>query len=302
MTSPARSPLAPVPLAPVLVTILAIGLFSVMDAVMKRASLGAGVYPALLARSLLGALVLAPLWRARGGRWPGREALRLHLWRGIMAAGMAATFFWGLVRMPMAEGIALSFLSPLIALWLAAVQLGERIRREAIGAALLGLAGVAVIGAARIGDESASAQTGWGIAAILLSATFYAVNLVLQRRQAQVAGPLEVALFQNGVIALVLLPALPWLWRTPSPAMGIDIAWAALLASLALMLLAWSYARAEAQVLVPLEYTAFGWAALMGWLWFGEMVTPATLAGLGLILLGVWLGSRSGRQAPENRV
>jgi len=63
------------------------------------------------------------------------------------------------------------------------------------------------------------------------------------------------------------------------------------------MLLAWAYARAEAQALVPIEYTAFPWSALTGWLWFGEAVTAATLGGLALILAGVWVGAR-GAAAP----
>jgi S-adenosylmethionine uptake transporter len=59
------------------------------------------------------------------------------------------------------------------------------------------------------------------------------------------------------------------------------------------MLLSWAYARAEAQWLVPVEYTAFVWSALMGWLWFAEAVTGWTLAGLALILGGVWFGTRT---------
>jgi S-adenosylmethionine uptake transporter len=57
-------------------------------------------------------------------------------------------------------------------------------------------------------------------------------------------------------------------------------------------LLAWSYARAEAQVLVPIEYTAFLWAALFGWLFFAEPVGTATLAGTVLIVVGCWIGTR----------
>lgn len=298
------APSASAPALPVLVALAGIAAFSVMDALMKRASLAGGVYTALLLRSAIGAAALAPVWLARGGRWPRLPVLRLHLLRGTLVAGMAASFFWGLVRMPMAEGMALSFIAPLIALALAALLLGERIRRQAIHAALLGLAGVAVIAAARLGgearlggDTTQGAQAGWGIAAILVSATFYAWNLVLQRQQALVAGPLDVALFQHGVVALVLLPAFPWLWSPPSAPALADIVLAAACASAALMLLSWAYARAEAQVLVPIEYTAFGWAALMGWSWFGEAVGPATLAGLALILTGSWLGSRNRRPA-----
>ena len=133
---------------------------------------------------------------------------------------------------------------------------------------------------------------GWGVAAILLSAMLYAWNIILQRKQAQVAGPLEVVVFQSLFASLVMLPAFPLLWRTPAPVDLLDIAGSAVLASTSLMLLSWAYARAEAQVLVPIEYTAFGWSALMGWWWFAEPVTRATLAGLTLIIAGVWLATR----------
>lgn len=278
---------------PIAVTILAIALFSVMDAVMKRASIADGVYSALFLRSVLGAAVLAPVWWLGGGRRPRGSLLRLHALRGALQMAMAVCFFWGVVRTPLAEGIALSFIAPLVALYLAAVQLGEKIRREAILASVFGLGGVVVIGAARIGESQRSPDAAWGVAAILLSALFYAWNLVLQRKQAQLAGPLEVALYQNLFITLYMAPLAPLLWHTPGSAGLADIAVAAVLASAALMLLAWAYARAEAQVLVPIEYTAFVWSALMGWWWFAEAVTGPTLVGLALILLGVWLGTRN---------
>ena len=58
-----------------------------------------------------------------------------------------------------------------------------------------------------------------------------------------------------------------------------------------MLLLAFAYARAEAQALVPLEYTGFAWAALFGWLFFAEPVRLATLAGTLLILLGCWIAA-----------
>ena len=284
-------------LLPVAMTVVAIALFSVMDAVMKRASLAGGVYTALFLRSVMGAVVLAPVWRLRGGRWPQGPILRLHALRGFLQAGMAACFFWGVVRTPLAEGIAISFIAPLLALYLAAVQLGEKIRREAWLASAFGLGGVVVIGAARMGESGHDSEAAWGMAAILLSALLYAWNLILQRKQAQLASPVEVALFQNLFITVFMAPFLPLLWQAPGHDGLVDIAAAAVLASSSLMLLAWAYARAEAQVLVPIEYTAFIWSALMGWWWFAERVTGATLAGLVLIIAGVWLGTR-GRVEP----
>ena len=58
---------------------------------------------------------------------------------------MAMLFFWGLARVPLAQGVALAFVAPLIALYLAALILKEQIARRAIFASLLGFAGVLVI-------------------------------------------------------------------------------------------------------------------------------------------------------------
>lgn len=277
---------------PFLIASCGIALFSVMDAVMKSASLQVGAYNAMLFRSGFGVLLMLPLWRWSGGRWPDRPALRLHALRGAISAGLATSFFWGLVRLPLAEAIALSFIAPLIALYLAAVMLGERIGRNAIIASVLGFAGVLVIGAGRLGRAALSEEAMWGIAAVLLSAVLYAFNLILQRKQAQLASPQEVALFQMGFAGLFLALAAPWLAAVPSlPALG-EIATGAALAAVSLMLLSWAYGRAEAQVLLPIEYTAFVWAALFGWLIFAEPVTIETLAGVALIVVGCWIAAR----------
>ncbi len=280
------------PFLPVLAACLGIASFSTMDAVMKGASLAVGVYSALILRNGIGTLLMLPVWVARSRVAPSRSSLLLHAKRSAVVACMAPLFFWGLVRMPISEAIALSFIAPLIALYLAAVLLGETIQPRAIAASLVGFFGVVVIAAARLGDETGPPGSGLGIAAVLLSALFYAWNLILQRQQALIAGPVEVALFQNLFVGLFLLPAAPWLGQwVEFPDMAL-IAAAALLAVVSLMLLSWAYARAEAQVLLPVEYTGFAWAALFGWLWFDEAVTWTTLAGVVLIVGACWIAAR----------
>jgi S-adenosylmethionine uptake transporter len=280
------------PVLPLAATFLGIATFSVMDAAMKAASLSAGVYTALLLRCAIGSGIMLPVWLLGGGRWPTAAIFRVHLIRSTVVAGMATLFFWGLVRMPMAEAIALSFISPLIALYLASVLLGERIGRRAIFASLLGLVGVAVIALAP-SHHAGGPRSLPGVAAILASAVLYAWNLILQRQQAQAAGPREVAFFQNFLVGAVLALGAPWFLTAPTlPALGMA-ATAAVLIAISLMLLSWAYARAEAQALVPLEYTGFIWAALFGWLWFGEVVTLATLAGAALIVVGCLIATRA---------
>ncbi|MCJ2187035.1 DMT family transporter [Novosphingobium beihaiensis] len=280
------------PYLPVLAVVAGIGAFSAMDAAIKGASIATGVFTALLLRNVFGTLLTVPLWLAAGRPRPSRAVLVVHVQRSVIVSAMAVLFFYGLVRIPMAEGIALSFIAPIVALFFASLILGETIRPQAILASLLGIAGMLVIGAGRFGAGAYSDETVKGTAAILCSAMFYALNLVFQRKQALLAGPVEIALFQNLIVALIFLCFSPVFLVWPNAASLRMILLGAGLATAALLFLSWGYARAEAQVLVPVEYTGFLWAALFGWLFFGESVEPATLAGAALIVLGCWIATQ----------
>lgn len=277
---------------PILSALLAVALLSLMDALMKGASLAIGAYSAALLRSLLGLALALPLWLGRGGRWPSRDVLQVHLLRGICGSFMALTFFYALTKLPLAETIAISFIAPLVALYLAAIFLGETVRREAIFAAVLGLVGTIVIVGGKIGREPMGEDAWLGLAAILFSALLYAGNLVISRHQAQLARPLEISAFHSGVAGLVLLPAAPFLLQFPGGEAALLLAGSAVLTVTGMIAFAWAYARAEAQVLVPMEYSGFLWASLFGWLFFREAVTATTLVGTALIVLGCWLAAR----------
>ena len=281
------------PLLPIAMTLAGVAMLSLMDAFMKSASLAIGAYSAAVLRAWIGTAIIAPVWIARGGRWPSVPVLKIHLLRGTVSAFMALSFFYALTRLPIAEAIAISFIAPLIALYLAAILLGEKIRRRAIYASLLGFAGTLVIVGGKIGSERADPQMWLGLASLLFSAMLYAWNFVIIRQQSQVAKPAEIASFHSGVTAVVLGAAAPWLLVLPGTAELLDIGWSALLTVGAAMALAWAYARAEAQTLVPIEYSGFLWASLFGWLFFAERLTVPTVAGTLLIVAGCWIAARA---------
>ena len=105
---------------PFAVATLGITSFSAMDAVMKHLALALGAYNAMFWRILAAATLAGLLYFALRSPWPTRPAMRVHLTRGIMTSVMGFLFFWGLARVPLAQGVALSFVAPLIALYLAA--------------------------------------------------------------------------------------------------------------------------------------------------------------------------------------
>jgi len=119
------------------------------------------------------------------------------------------------------------------------------------------------------------------------------------RRQALAAKPLEINFFQSltvmafWVAAVVArgLPAWPhaqWPW----------IALACLMSTSGTLLFAWAYARGEANYLAVTEYTAFLWAAALGWIVFNEPLSLSTLAGVALIVGGCLVAVRRKRADP----
>lgn len=277
-----------------------IGFFSLMDAAMKDLSIALGAYNAVLWRNMAGAVFAGILFVAQRQPWPTPAVMRLHAWRSAIVAVMAISFFWAIARLPLAEAIGLSFIAPVIALYLAAILLKEKIGREAIIASMAGLAGVAVILFGRFsGNYSDDAV--WGVAAVLFSAVVFAYNLILARQQAQVAGPTEIAFFQSLLTAALLALAAPWL-LAPLPLAKLPmLLGAAALAIVSVLLLSWAYARAEAQILIPVEYTGFVWAAIFGLVFFAEPVTVWTVAGTALIVAGSLVAARV-KPLPVNQV
>jgi S-adenosylmethionine uptake transporter len=279
------------PLPAYAAAVAGIALFSVMDMVMKGLTLAIGAFPTLLWRSLIGIALAAIPFVVSRNPWPRGTALRLHLLRGTMMVPMAVLFFWGLARVPMAQAVALTFIAPLIALVLAALILKEPIGQRTLGGSIAAFAGVVVIfiGQARadLGPPALLGST-----AILGSALIYAFNIIVMRRQAQHAGPIEIAFFQNLVIGAVLLISAPVIGAPLPSGHWLELTLAALLAIGSLMLLGWGYARAGAAYLSTTEYTAFLWAMLLGWLRFGEDVSSFTICGAALIVAGCLIAAR----------
>ncbi|MFT4887233.1 MAG: S-adenosylmethionine uptake transporter [Pseudohongiellaceae bacterium] len=262
-----------------------IATYAGMDVVMKGLSLEIGSYNAMLWRSCLGVVMAGILYCWRRPRWPSPSTLRLHVWRGFVTSIMAFLFFWGLKYLPVAQAIGLTFIAPLIALYLAAIVLKEEIGKQAIAASVIGLFGASIVIVGRLSGDY-SEETGKGIAAVMTSAVLYAYNIILQRQQSLVAKPFEIAFFQNCTVIVLFGALAPFLAVLPSVDLIPNIAAAAGLGVVSLLMMSWAYARAPAKALIPVEYSAFVWASILGWMVFDETVTASTVLGTALIVSG----------------
>ncbi|MEQ1508796.1 MAG: DMT family transporter [Sphingopyxis sp.] len=105
--------------------------------------------------------------------------------------------------------------------------------------------------------------------------------------------------FQTLTILVTLGFAAPWVATLPALRDWPLITGAALLAVVSLHLLSWAYARAEAQILIPVEYTAFIWAAICGWVFFDEALSWPIVGGTVLIICGCLIAARANPQPQQ---
>src|ERR1700712_2059601 len=112
----------------------------------REASHEVAVFQIMEVRSVIGILLLAPLGRGAGGINAMRSTqLRWHALRNAVHYVAQYGWFAALTLIPLAQVVAIEFTMPIWTALLAPAFLGERLHGGKVGAALLGLIGVALI-------------------------------------------------------------------------------------------------------------------------------------------------------------
>jgi S-adenosylmethionine uptake transporter len=270
---------------PMLLAFLAIALLCAMDGAIKLGAQTHAIITVTFMRYLAGALIALPLLRL-GKVAFSRETLRGHAVRGLVIAGAAYLFFYGLWAIPIAEAIAISFIAPLLVPLIARVLLGERMRAINVAACLIGFGGVLVTVTGHVPVPMPNRTE--GVAAVFVSAVLYALSVVLLRQRATRDDPQVISFLAAAFPALYTAPFALFAASLPAPGALPLFALMGALGTSGTLLLAFAYARAEAQKLVVLEYTALGWGSLFGWWLFDEGVRPQVVLG-GAIVAGACL-------------
>lgn len=276
----------------VLVAVAAEGLLTLMDALIKLLSARYPVLQIAFLRygfGLIGAAVYTA-WCRPG--WPTRAALVYNGMRAVLLVVTATTFFYALARLPLADAIALSFISPVLTALLGAMLLGERLDWRIAAALAAGFGGMLLIVGGQMTGAGLDRESAIGAVAVLVSGIGYSLNIVVLRHRATRDPLAQIVLMQNlGPLLLLALPVL-WVW---TPLTLADAALFAVLGTLGVAahtMLAHAFARIEAARLAPVGYVTLVWGVLLGALVFAEMPGLATLAGAGLIVVGTLLTRR----------
>jgi S-adenosylmethionine uptake transporter len=168
--------------------------------------------------------------------------------------------------------------------FLAWLIMGERVSPIALIATAIGFAGAALAVTGR--PQSGHVSEDWVLGAIscFIAAFLYALILVMLRMRATKEDATTIAMFTNVVPAIALLPVtfggfgmVDWK----------DVPLFLCLGALGYAvwyLMTLAYARAPAQRLAPLEYTALIWSGIFGSVFFAEYPGWQTWVGAAVII------------------
>lgn len=275
--------------------LLAVGLLSVMDAGLKALS---GYPPFQVAALRAGASwPIVAVWIL--ARHRPRELLQarwgLHLFRGALGVMMLAAFTYSLRSLPLTTAYTLFFIAPLLITALSGPFLGERIGLHRWIAIIGGFAGVLI--ALRPGLEGAAT---WASLAVLFAALGYAVSAITVRVLGRTDSTHSMVFWLLTTITLGAgaLAAPGWVPLQPEHwwlVIGVGV-----VGALGQFTITEAFARGEASVIAPLEYTALLWGVAFDALVWRALPGAATWVGAAIIVAcGIYLIRAESAKAAE---
>ena len=273
---------------PVLAVLFAIATLSGMDALIKALSADYATWQIVFLRYLFGFFSALPfaLPYLRNGLPPG--SLRANLLRGVVIVFTAASFFFALGELPIAEVVMIAFTAPVWTAIIARLMLGERLTRRSLAAIALGFFGVAYVTFPRLSSLSSISGDIPGVAAAIAASIGYALFVVLLRRQSA-SDPAPVLVFLQTITAVAITAPLGLLqWTSPDNIDLFTFVVVGFTGTIGHLALSWAFARAPAAHLAPFEYTTLLWAAFFGYAFFDEIPSTRFYVG-GIFIVGACL-------------
>ncbi len=268
-------------------------LFAMADTVGKHLALAHAVTLILAARySVNLAIVAAVMWpRHRSALWRTQRTMLVVL-RGVCLAVASISMLLALRVMPVAETVAIIYITPVLVMLASGPVLGERVNVWGWIGAGLGFAGVLLV--ARPGSGLDPLGVVLTLVNASLATAYHLLTRVLAKTETTMALMFHTALAGVVVFGALLLVLGPG----PMPGAGdagLMVALGALATGGHLMFTS-AYREAPAATLAPVNYLHIAFATVLGWMVFAQIPDGLGFAGMGAIavagLLAVWRASR----------
>jgi drug/metabolite transporter (DMT)-like permease len=273
----------------------ALGTFSCLDTTAKYLGRHIDIMQVVWARytfALLLALIISNPLSRPGLLRTARPALQIV--RATILLGSTMLNFFALKYLRLDQVLAITFSTPFVVAALSGPALGEWVgprRWTAIG---IGFIGVLVV-----------TRPGFGIvhpAAILavLATLAYAVYFLTTRLLSRTDSNETTLFYSNFVGAALMLPVVPFFWKSPELWQFALMILAGALASFGHYMLIAAHRHAPASLLSSFIYSQLVWVVALGYAVFGDVPDGYTLAGASIVIAsGLYIFHRERIRGPR---
>ncbi|MEM1299057.1 MAG: DMT family transporter [Pseudomonadota bacterium] len=228
-------------------------------------------------------LLMGRLAEVRTARLP------LHLIRNVFHFSAQNLWFYAVAYIPLAQLFAIEFTTPIWIALLAPLLLGETLTRWRIIAAVLGFAGILVIA------QPGAAELNVGHLTAALSTLGFAGSIMMTKALSRTETTWTILFWLT--FTQVFYGAIFVFWDgTITLPEGQDILWVGLVGLCGLtahICLTTALTYAPASVVAPMDFARLPLIAMVGWVFYGELVTIAVVMGALLILAANTLNLRA---------
>ncbi|HEX3379434.1 MAG TPA: DMT family transporter [Paraburkholderia sp.] len=270
-----------VPLRSVALILVSMFCFALVDALAKSVALAYPANEVTFFRMLFGLFpAVAMCLRGKPIATRLRQLdVRGQTLRALTLLGASGLFFAGLPFMPLSEAVAIVYSETLLVIVLAPLLLHETLKPRDALAAAVGFAGMLLV------VRPDGSHSSWpGPALLIASALCGALSIIQIKRIKASDDSGTTVLYFTLVGTLVMGASLIFASRTPSFDALAIMALLGVFATAGQLLMTMAFRDADAGALAPYNYTSIVWAALFGYLVWGETIGGISLLGIVLIV------------------
>ncbi len=204
--------------------------------------------------------------------WP--KNLAGQFTRGAVHTVGLVLWFTALPRIPLADMTAISFTTPVFVMLGAWYVLREPMHRERWLAIAAGFLGVMIVLAPKLSGTGGTYHL-----VMLLSAPVFAASFLITKTltRSETAG--VIVLWQSVTVTAFSLPLALWVWQAPTAQQWLGFALCGVLGTGGHYCLTRSFQAADISSTQSMRFLDLLWAAVLGWLMFGDLPTLTTLLG-----------------------
>lgn len=253
--------------------------FSIVNALVRWLSLSLDPFETLFLRYVFSVVAMAPLVLRVGWAKFRPHRISAQFWRGAIHLVGLLLWFHALPHIALADTTAIGFTTPIFIMIGAVFVLRESMVWQRWVAALIGFAGVLIV----VGPKL-SGQVGPYALMSLAAAPVFACSFLLTKVLTRHDRTDVIVVWQAITISVLALPFACWHWTWPSANQWVWFALCGVLGSIGHYCLTSSFKLADLSATQSVKFLDLVWATMIGFLFFGDLVSTTTMIG-GVVIL-----------------